>query len=432
MKLQLALMSSLLLPVAASAADSYQPIATLAAPSPVANGFFSDAVSLSSDGQTALLGESGANRVFIYVQSHGVWSSSAEIDDPGSSASDDFGIAAVLSGDGKTAAICDSIGHAYVYSDASGSWAHVTTLSDPPGLASDNFCVEDQPISISADGKTLVVGADGTTIAGNAGSGAAYVYTETGSTWGAPVQLAQPGGPAGGHFGNGVAVSGDGKSVLVGGPSNVAPFAQLYQQLTGTFVPTQTFTSPNPGSAALYGLTLALSSDGTRAVISAPFDSARGTLYIYTDDAGTWSSPVTLSDPNNTSGHFGERFALSGDGNTLVISEHFAGEIFYSQFSAGSWSSIAQVQNLPNDLTHNVSLSSDGSMLLVGAGGADAAGVSEAGEAGYYVFGAPASSGGGTGGSSSGGYGSGGGGGPMSPLLLVPLFWGLAQRRRKS
>jgi hypothetical protein len=57
--------------------------------------------------------------------------------------------------------------------------------------------------------------------AGGPGTGAAYVFARTGTTWTEHAQLLAPGGAAGDAFGQTVSLSGD--TVAVGAPSDATP-----------------------------------------------------------------------------------------------------------------------------------------------------------------------------------------------------------------
>jgi hypothetical protein len=66
---------------------------------------------------------------------------------------------------------------------------------------------------------------------------------------------------------------------------------------------------------------LALSVDGNTALVGAPAaDAHRGTALVFTRRASTWTQEATLSATEETArGHFGRSVALSRDGNTAVV-----------------------------------------------------------------------------------------------------------------
>lgn len=95
--------------------------------------------------------------------------------------------------------------------------AEQAVLEAPDGASQDRFGV-----ALDLDGDTLVVGASGH----NTGSGAAYVFVRTGSSWGTPDKLRAPDGGPWDAFGSAVAVEGD--RIAVG-----APGEEVGSELTG-------------------------------------------------------------------------------------------------------------------------------------------------------------------------------------------------------
>ena len=106
-------------------------------------------------------------------------------------------------------------GAAYVFTEPGSGWASMTqtaklTASDG---AADNYF----GFSVAISGNTVVVGAWGATVGGNADQGAAYVFTEPGSGWANMTQAAKltaSDGAADDQFGQSAAVSGN--TVVVG------------------------------------------------------------------------------------------------------------------------------------------------------------------------------------------------------------------------
>jgi hypothetical protein len=114
-------------------------------------------------------------------------------------------------------------GAAYVFTRSGSTWTQQAYLKAPNAEASDRFGT-----SIAVSGDTVVVGAvyedssqttitNGTSASADntaANSGAAYVFTRSGSTWSQQAYLKAPNAEANDFFGWNVAVSGD--TVVVG------------------------------------------------------------------------------------------------------------------------------------------------------------------------------------------------------------------------
>ncbi len=191
---------------------------------------------------------------------------------------DAFGFAIALSGDGNTLAVgayqefagvglgeddnsAGGAGAVYVYVRESGSWKQQQYLKASNAEAGDNF---GQAVALSADGRTLVVGATGersgaTGVGGNRldnsrqAAGAAYVFRRDGSSWSEAAYLKASNPDAWDYFGTDVDISGDGKVIAVGAPSEAsANGSQANNELAGRVPST---CSRRVGSLGSYGRT---------------------------------------------------------------------------------------------------------------------------------------------------------------------------------
>jgi hypothetical protein len=153
---------------------------------------------------------------------------------------------------------------------------------------------------------------------------------------------------------------------------------------------------------ANFGFSVALSADGTTALVGAPHVRHDvGAAYIFhASDAGSWSSSATpvaaLTHPTSSTGHVGFDVALSADGTTAFVGapgslgqSSSAGAIYVFQASAeDAWaSSSTPTATLTASgallLGYVLATSPDGTTLVAGAPFADA----QAG--GGYVFHVP-------------------------------------------
>ena len=209
---------------------SSAPTATLSNPG---QELFGISVALSADGTTALVGawaaslDMGAAYVF-HVTSEGSWATSsaptATLANSAGSYEDDLGTSVALSADGTTALIgapgAGDKGAAYVFNVPSeGSWAlwsstPTATLADTDGSDHDEFGTS---VALSADGTTALIGAPGV----SSGTGAAYVFNVASEgSWASSstptATLTVPAGAADDYFGTSVALSADGTTALIG------------------------------------------------------------------------------------------------------------------------------------------------------------------------------------------------------------------------
>ena len=188
--------------------------------------------SVSISGDTIVVGapednvaftDQGSAYVFVRPSPSGVWvnaTEDAKLTASDAALSDKFGESVSISGD--TIVIGSSVhdvggntfqGTAYVFVRPSPSGVWVNTTEDVKLTASDGAINDAFGKSVAIDGGTVVVGAVGDDPRGS-GSGSAYVFTGSGSTWTEQVQLIPADGLQNDSFGGAVAIDGD--TIVVG------------------------------------------------------------------------------------------------------------------------------------------------------------------------------------------------------------------------
>jgi hypothetical protein len=306
-------------------------------PNPAA---FGTAVSLSNDGDTALIGgdlahssvsATATGAAWIYSRSGSNWTPTQELL-PSDAGLSNVGQAVALSGDGNTAVIGggsfgDGAGAAWIFARSGSSWVEQQKLtpSDPSG----NACFG-SAVSLSTDGSTALIGGH----CDSNGVGAAWVFTRSGSTWTqqsskltANDEVGAPSVPTGGEFGSGVALSGDGNAALIGGPfdSERAGAAWIFKSSGGSWTQQGSKLTPvdGTGGSTLFGQSVALSADGATALIGGPGDGGgNGAAWAFSNSGSDWTqqgSKLTPSDPAGSGSSFGSSVALSNHGYAAVI-----------------------------------------------------------------------------------------------------------------
>jgi hypothetical protein len=283
-------------------------------------GLFGIVTALSADGTTAVVGAPLAGSALftpgaIYVfhaSSEDAWSSSST-PKAALTVSHSFllGISLALSPDGTTlvaGAEDTDAGGAYVFHVASeGAWASTSTptatLKNAAQSTSDKGA--GLAVAISGDGATALVSDDG-----NPNGGGAYVYhASTENAWtssSAPTAtLRQTGAVKADHLGSAVALSGDGAVALLGarGVNSSTGKVDVFHSSgawASTSTPTATLTVAGGATGDSFGENLALSSDGTTALILAPdIHSGTGATYIFRSlGEGAWTSSCAHRDPD--------------------------------------------------------------------------------------------------------------------------------------
>lgn len=200
-------------------------------------------------------------------------------------------------------------GSVYVYDWDGNDWIE-SKITASDGAASDFF-----GSSISISNEFLFVGAPDDD-EGLINSGSVYIYNWTGVNW-QEVKLFLSPGSAEDYFG--YSVSHSNNRVMVGAPNDIENDIQsgsVYifewdgQQWNGSkIIPTDAEDFANFGHA--------VSLDGDRAVVGAPFDSGSapyaGAVYIYDWDGNSWIESKLAASDIASDDAFGKSVALTGD-----------------------------------------------------------------------------------------------------------------------
>lgn len=362
---------------------------------------FGWALSLSADGSTLAVGAwretSDANgvdgdqmdnstitsgAVYIFTRSISIWNQQAYLKASNSDFIDGFGWFLSLSADGNTLAVgavgeasnatgidgdqsnntAGSSGAVYIFIRSSDIWSQQVYLKASNTETVDFFGTA---LSLSADGKTLAVGAMGE--ASNASgidgdqtdnttprSGAVYVFTRSVSIWSQQAYLKASNTDAGDLFGIALSLSADGNTLAVGAyreASNASGIdsnqqmdntvtdsgaVYLFSRSGSTWSQQVYLKASNPEENDWFGRVLSLSADGATLVVGVWQEDSNangiggdqmgntgrdsGAAYLFTRNSGTWSQQAYLKASNTDVGdRFGVALSLSADGNTLAV-----------------------------------------------------------------------------------------------------------------
>jgi hypothetical protein len=308
----------------------------------IGNSIQGRSVDISDDGNTAIVGGYADNgdmgSAWIYKRVNGIWSQDGEkLVGTGSSLRSYQGYSVSISGDGNTCFIGGWLdvnpqgGASWVFVKRNGVWVQqgnkLVGVGSFLGNAGQGYSV-----SMSYDGNTAVIGGYNEDYA----RGAAWVFKRSGDTWtqqGNKLTASSMVGIA--RLGWSVAISSDGKIVILGGPSdNGGQISGSLNGLGAAWIYTQSNNNEwvqqgtkligtnyigNPGQ----GVAVSLSSDGNIAIIGGDGDnSQRGAAWVFKRTAaGNWQQ---LGDkisglPTTPSSYFGFSVAMSGDGKTAIV-----------------------------------------------------------------------------------------------------------------
>ena len=209
----------------------------------------------------------------------------------------------------------------------------------------------------------------------------------------------------GSNLGQSVAISADGNTALVGGPSD----EQGPEMLVGAaWVFTRTGSSWTQQGPKLrgsdregegqFGISVALSADGNTALIGGINDANVGAAWVFTRAAGKWTqqgNKLTGGGEETGSGRFGKSVALSSDGGEALVGAYFdngsIGAAWAFKRSGSTWSHDGKKltgvgEEGPAQFGLSVALSFDGKTALIG-GPADEGSTKEAMAGAAWGFG---------------------------------------------
>jgi hypothetical protein len=225
-----------------------------------------------------------------------------------------FGNSVALSADGTTAIVGGwtyeaGEGAAWVFTRSGSNWTQQAILTVEHG---DQF---GSTVALSADGNTALIDEGGYGI----------IFTRSGSTWTQGATLhAEPADLTGGGNDT-VALSADGNTAIIGERelrTGEVPFnggASIFAREGSTW--TQQGPRLEAGEARIsdFGSSVALSANGATAMIAGY--QGRAAAWMFTRSGSVWSRqgpPLTGSEETNNFST-GESVALSGDGNTALL-----------------------------------------------------------------------------------------------------------------
>ncbi|MCP3920449.1 MAG: hypothetical protein GY711_33390 [bacterium] len=280
--------------------------ADLVSPMPV--GYtYGRAVALFGD--TAVIGHSAGDEVFVFVRQAGTWSLEQTITDPdGPHPGNGFGQAVAISGDTILVGaphggppIVD-LGFAYAFTRQGGVWSQETRLVPSDLMIGDNYGG-----SVALQGDFAVVSA----FNDNAGEGAVYTFQRNAGVWteGATLTVTNPGGASAGVWG----LSLDGDRIVALERLNLR--VHLFERTGGSWSLGTVFTlpaEPEPANG------MAISIAGDRFAVGAPahtVDGAiqTGSVYVFGDDGTSFRPLARLVAPGVSQGRFGQAVHLVGD-----------------------------------------------------------------------------------------------------------------------
>ena len=388
---------------------------------------------------------SGAGAVYVFARTGNTWTQQAYLKASNTGVLDGFGSAVTLSSDGDTLVVgapnersaatdvdgtqgdnsLDSAGAAYVFVRSGEAWSQQAYLKSSAPEAYGYF---GGSLSLAADGHTLAVGAFGEQVV----AGAVHVFERDATVWSSKAVLTASDADVNDAFGTSVALSADGRTLAVGAPwetsgatgvdgdqtdqsASNAGAVYMFMRLDGPWSQRAYVKASNTGTGDEFGTSVALSGDGTLLAVGAPFEASGatgvdgnqtddsvedgGAVYIFTRKNNTWSQQVYLKPSAiRANDRFGSAVTLSFSGTHLAVgapSEDgdatgiggdpsaynaiHAGAVSVFVLQAGVWAQHSYVKasntNSIDGFGAAISVSADANILAVGAIGEDSVAV---------------------------------------------------------
>ena len=286
-------------------------------------------VALSATGDTAIVGgwgdDSYVGAAWVFTRSRGVWMQQGPKLVSTSAVGPAYqGYSVALSADGNTAIVGganddNGVGAVWVFTRNGDAWTQQggkLVATDAAGNAHQGYSV-----SLSNDGNTAIVG--GAFDAGN--TGAAWIWTRSGDTWTQQGgKLVGAGAVGAAEQGSSVALSRDGTTAIVGGPNDNSGAGAAWVFARSGDAWTQQgskLIGTDVDGPAGQGGSVALSRDGNTAVVGGHRDrDFVGAAWMYSRSGGVWTQQGDkLVGPAVGRAYQGWSVSMSGDGNTAIV-----------------------------------------------------------------------------------------------------------------
>ena len=250
---------------------------------------------------------------------HAQFSQQAKLVGTGAIGSAIQGTSVTLSRDGNTAGFGGpnddkGIGAAWVFTRSHGEWRQQTKLVGTGVIG--NRASQGYSVSLSGDGNTVVVGGP----VDNRNTGAVWVFTRSGDVWRQEGKLVGAGSVGKSYQGWSAAISSDGNTIIVGGPydNNGIGAAWVFAHSPGGWRQQAKLVGRGALGPAAQGFSVALSGDGDTAIVDGfsdyfgHFGPPVGAAWVFTRSQGVWSQRTKIV------GALGS-VSLSDDGKTTMV-----------------------------------------------------------------------------------------------------------------
>jgi hypothetical protein len=265
-------------------------------------------------------------------------------------------------------------------------------------------------VDIDSSGTRIIVGAYGASVNGFTSAGKAYIFVRSGTTWTQEAVLTASDTVANTYsFGFCVSIDSTGTRTVVGaiyakaGTVGNAGQAYVFSRSGTTWTEEAKLSEgANAAAWASFGEAIDISSDGVRIVVGAKTaspsgQSSAGRAYVFSRSGTTWTQEAVLTASDiAANGYFGKGVSITNDGSRLVIGARgaapsgltLAGQAYVFSRSGTTWTQEAILtagDKATNDnFGDSLSIDGAGNRIVVGANMASRNSATSIGKA--YIF----------------------------------------------
>lgn len=369
-----------------------------------ANATYALSTAYLKDNAASSLSQAGAG--YVYSRSGSTWTEQAILRASDAEAVDRLGFGGDINSDGTYVIIgaylrsnpLNDAGAAYVYTRSGSTWTQQAKLTASDAQVTDQFGYS---VSINGDGDYAVVGArqeDGGAGDPLTNAGAAYVFTRSGSTWTEQAILRASDAQASDYFGLDVALNSNATYAIVGAPFEdggagdpltTAGAAYIFSRTGSTWTQQAKIVSSDLQADDNFGVSVDINSDGTYAVVSSRYEGGplegalSGAAYVFKRTGTSWVQQAKLvAEDAQYQDYMGDKVSINSDGTRVVVGAGLedggagnplsnAGAVYVFSRQGSSWTQQAKLSS--SDLQANdrfgnsVAINGDGSYIMVGA-----------------------------------------------------------------
>ena len=223
-----------------------------------------------------------------------------------------------------------------VYTRSGSTWTQQGSNIQASDKATSGQAYFGQPLSFNGDATYLAVGSWGRTVNSQTTTGSVYMFTRSGSTWTEQSIIVSDDLQSGDRFGSSLKISSDANYLIVGSPFEdggagdpltSSGAAYIFTRSGSTWTQQAKLTASDAQVSDQFGQRVSISADGNFAVVKARYEdggagdpiSNAGALYVFERSGSTWTEirKLTASDAQ-ANDQLGYSIDINSDGSVIV------------------------------------------------------------------------------------------------------------------